>query len=221
MGSLVGAFGIEKQKMRRLCALFTALTFGASVLLAQHFRPALGSPEEVLDKYYKMVNDGDLLTRDGWNRAARLFVKTNPRPKDEGIFVITGFPLGNGPMTVKGDQAEADQKWVDTLGTIDSAFRFHPPPKAQQEFEFTMFVFHLVRTEKHWQILADGISEKEVSGPPEWRIEESPSIRWASRKAAIRYVTEMRDKTTDPAIRDNADETIAKLKGLPAPRTHI
>jgi hypothetical protein len=197
------------------------VTFGATVQLSQSFKPPKGSPDEVLDKYFKMINDGELLTPDGWKKSANLFVRPSSRAKDESIFVTTKFPLGNGPMSVRGDQAEADQKWVDDLGTIDSALRFVPEPKPKFEVEGTMHIFHLVRTEKHWQILADGVSEKEVSGPPEWRIEGSPTIRWASRDAAIRYVIAMRDKTADPAIKNNADRTLARLKRLPAPRTHI
>jgi hypothetical protein len=207
--------------LRRLCSALVVLIFSATVLLSQSFKPPKGSPEEVLDKYYEMINDGDLLTPDGWKQSANLFVHPSPIAKDDSIFVITGFPLGNGPMSVRGDQAEADQKWVDDLGTIDSALRYHPEPNPAFEVEGTIHVFHLVRTEKYWQILADGISEKEVSGPPQWRIEGSPTIRWASRAAAIRYVTEMRDKTSDPALKHNADKTLAKLKQPPAPRTHI
>jgi hypothetical protein len=89
-----------------------------------------GSPEEVLEKYYKMVNDGDLLTPEGWERAAKLFIRQNPAPQDQLIFVTTKFPLGNGPIELNGDHAVAYQKWVDDIGSIDSAFRFHPPPKA-------------------------------------------------------------------------------------------
>jgi hypothetical protein len=168
-----------------------------------------------------MINDGELLTPDGWKKSANLFVHPKSRAKDDSIFVTTKFPLGNGPMSVTGDQAEADQKWVDDLGTVDSALRYVPEPKPQFEVEGTMHIFRLLRTEKHWKILADGISEREVLGPPQWRIEGSPTIRWASKDAVIRYVIEMRGKTTDPVIKNNADRTLAKLRRLPTPRTHI
>jgi hypothetical protein len=207
--------------LRRLSTILITLTFGATVSLSQSLKPPKGSPDEVLDKYFKMINDGELLTPDGWKKSANLFVHPKPRAKDDSIFVTTKFPLGNGPMSVRGDQAEADEKWVDDLGTIDSALRYVPEPKPQFEVEGPMHIFHLVRTEKHGQILAGGISEKEVSGPPQWRIEGSPTIRWASREAAIRYLIAMRDKTADPAIKNNAVRTLARLKRLPAPRTHI
>jgi hypothetical protein len=206
--------------LRWTSTILMALILGASLLLAQKSKPPKGSPDEVLDQYFRMINEGDLLSPGGWKRAASLFVKPNERPKDETIFVTTRFPLGNGPLSVNDDRAEADEKWVDSLGTIDSAFWFHPQKK-EPEVEGTIFVFHIVRTEKHWQTPTNGISEKQPSGPPQWRIEESPTIRWASQEAAIRYLSEMRDKTADPMVKSNADRTIAKLKSLPVPRTHI
>ena len=206
---------------RWLSLTVVALSVGSYAQLAKSFTPPTGSPDEVLDKYFKMINDGDLLKQDGWKKAAALFVHQSLGPKDDVIFVTTSFPLGNGPMTVKGDQAEADEKWVDDLGTIDSALRYYPEAKPQFEVEGTIHVFRLVRTEKYWQILPGGISEKELSGPPQWRMEGSPTMRWASKDAAIRYVIHLRDKTADPAIKTNADRTLAKLKRLPAPRRHI
>jgi len=45
-------------------------------------------------------------------------------------------------------------------------------------------------------------------------IAESPSEQWITVSTAIRYVTEMRDKTSDPAMKQNANATLAKLKSL-------
>ena len=180
-----------------------------------------GSPEEVLDRYYKMVNDGVLLTSEGWAHAAKLFVRQNPEPNDELIFVTTKFPLGNGPMDVNGDHAVAYQKWVDDIGSIDSAFRYHPPPKESLQVEGIIRIFRLVLTEKHWELASDGKSEKEINGPEEWRMEGVLNVRLASREAAIRFLTEKRDEIADPVVRKNADRTLAILNGLPVPRTHI
>jgi hypothetical protein len=180
-----------------------------------------GSPDEALDKYYKMVNDGDLLTPEGWVRAAKLFVRQSAASKDGVIFVTTKFPLGNGPMDVNGDHAVSYQKWVDNIGTIDAVFRFHPPPKENLEVEGIMRIFRLVLTGKHWELAHDGRGEKELNGPIEWRIEGSMTLRSTSREAVIRYLTEKRDEIADPIVRKNVDRTLSILKGLPAPRTHI
>jgi hypothetical protein len=46
----------------------------------------------------------------------------------------------------------------------------------------------------------------------EWKIDgDQPTTMHLTAKAAIRYVTEKRAKTTDPEIRKNADQAIAKL----------
>ncbi len=186
----------------------------------QGIEPKKGSPEEALDRFYRLINDGALLTRDGWTRGARMFERQSSRPDEEVLFVVTGFPLGNGPMGTTGDRAVAFQKWVDDIGTIDSKFRFHPPPKQESEVEGVIHIFNLVRTGKHWELGADG-RLVEINGPVEWRLEGSLTTRIASRAAAIRYLIKKRDKITDLALRGNAERTIAILKGLPKPRTHI
>src|ERR1019366_3863957 len=77
-----------------------------------------GSPEEVLDRYYKMVNDGVLLTSEGWADAAKLFVRQNPEPNDELIFVTTKFPLESGLMEVNGHHPVVIQRWANNMASI-------------------------------------------------------------------------------------------------------
>ena len=74
--------------------------------------------------------------------------------------------------------------------------------------------FDLVLTGKHWELNQDGGVGKEVTGPPEWRIDCSERALWVDVDAAIHYVTQLRDKTIDPAIKKNADQTLAKLLKL-------
>ena len=198
--------------------LIALLLLGAAILV-YGTEPKHGSPDEALDRFYKLINDGALLTNDGWRQAAKMFERQAARPDDEMIFVVTKFPLGNGPMDVNGDRAVAYQKWVDDIGTIDSKFRYHAP-KADPEIEGVIRVFKLVRTETYWGLRADGRLE-EVHGPPEWRIQGSLTARTTSRAAAIRYLTQKRDEATDPTLKANAQKTIAILKGLPKRRTHI
>jgi hypothetical protein len=191
-----------------------------TAIFVQATEPAKGSPDEALDRFYKLVNNGALLSPIGWRRAARMFERESARPDKDAIYVVTGFPLGNGPMDVSGDQAVAYQKWVDDVGTIDSKFRFHPPPKEELELEGVIRIFRMVRAGKHWELGADG-RLVEVNGPVEWRLEGSLTTRTASRAAAIRYLIKERDKITDLTLRANAERTIAILTGLPKRRTHI
>jgi hypothetical protein len=55
----------------------------------------------------------------------------------------------------------------------------------------------------------------------EWRMEGSMTVRSASREAAIRCLTEKRDEIADSVVKENVDRTLAILKGLPVPPTHI
>jgi hypothetical protein len=187
----------------------------------QHYKPPRGSPDEVLDKYYAMINEGALLTPEGWEKAAALFVYQSPAPRNATIFVTTEFPIGNGPMSTKGTHAEAWEKWVDDLGTIDSTLCFHAPPKPAVPLEGVFHILKLVRTDKRWKIGANGQSEEEVTEVPEWRIEGSLESRSVSREAAIRWLKQMRETTSDPDLAANATKTIAILGRLPAPRGHI
>ena len=60
-----------------------------------------------------------------------------------------------GEDWVKGDLAQVETKWMDDLGAIDSSLRYQPPP-GSLHVTMTAFVFHLVYTNKHQYIGADG-----------------------------------------------------------------
>jgi hypothetical protein len=47
-----------------------------------------------------------------------------------------------------------------------------------------------------------------------WKVKGSPGDPWTTVNTAIRYALEMREKATHPAIKKNADQTIAKLLRL-------
>ncbi len=97
------------------------------------------------------------------------------------------------------------------LGEIDSSLRFTSAVpggiKVREGYK-------LVLNNKYSLPGAAGAAAKEVIGPNRWKIEDSPSEEWTTVNAAIRYVTEMRDKATDPAIKKDAEETLTKLKSL-------
>jgi hypothetical protein len=55
----------------------------------------------------------------------------------------------------------------------------------------------------------DGTRE-ERAGSMDWQIKEPIGLPWTTVNTAIRYVLEKREKATNPAIRKNADETLAR-----------
>ncbi len=79
--------------------------------------------------------------------------------------------------------------------------------------------FHLVVTDRQWKINSDGGRQLAVTVSEQWLIDCTEAITpWINIDTAVRYVREMREKTTDPAIRNNADATIAALEKLKAER---
>jgi len=82
------------------------------------------------------------------------------------------------------------------------------------------FAFNLVLSDKRWEI-ATGGTVKEFDGPPAWRIEDTFFEPFISLDAAIRYVTQTRNKIADPVLKRNAGKTLSILKyykqGKPLP----
>jgi|SRR5580700_78650 hypothetical protein len=190
-------------------ALFLAVVATESGAQDRQARPR--PPEEVLNQYLEMINDGTLLTSQGWKKAALLFELPSPLPRQKLIYVTTSHRTV-GKIQAQGNRVEVDENWVDPLGTIESSLRYRPPPKQAHEVEGTIFVYRLVLTNKHWEPAPDGGSPRESTGPQEWKIEGSMKLREVALDAAIRYVAMLRDKTTDPEVKRNADETLAVLK---------
>jgi hypothetical protein len=164
-------------------------------------------PKQVVERYLKMVADGELLTPDGWTRVNSLVSPPSPQPTDGRIFV-TSTHRGVGEISVKDNRAEVHDAWWDELGSIDSSLRYTP---SKAESNWNIGVYHLILTDKHWGRGADGVM-KEVTGPPEWKIEGPLTKRWATVEAAIRYVQNMRDNSSDLSVKQNADKTITALR---------
>jgi hypothetical protein len=120
-----------------------------------------------------------------------------------------------GPSSVSNDTAEVDVGYTDA-GSVDSSLRYSAPPKTSAYK--TAIVFHLVfAPTKLTMFKSDGktiTGKEEREGPTEWQIKEPAGTPWTTVNTAIQYVLEKREKSTDPAIRRNADATLAQLLHL-------
>jgi hypothetical protein len=166
--------------------------------------------ELVIRRYEKLVARGAFLTPEGWKKASRLYQRPDPYPRDSEIEVIsTGGLIAENWM--HGDEAEVETKWDDFYGTIDSALRYKPPPYGGRIMMGQLFA--MVRT-----LQQGGTDERDkttgIIGREEWKIKGPQNVRFATIPAAIKYVEEIRDQSKDPVIRENANKTIAALKGL-------
>lgn len=165
-------------------------------------------PRKVIEQYLEMVEKGDLLTSEGWNRVSALFSAPNPEPKDNTIFVTTKHH-SISERWIKGNQAEVQDGWWDPVGSFDSALRYIP--SSQTRTEGNIGIYHLILTDKYWEHGADG-SAKELTGPLQWKIDGPLTRRWTTVEAAIRYVTQMRDKSSNAVVKQNADKTVEVLQ---------
>jgi hypothetical protein len=189
-------------------SLATALVLGVTISSAQAPANPPKSPNEVVAEFFQFEANGGRLTTDGWHRADKFFVHPIPPPHSEKIFVVSkDYSVWDDHTKIKGNTAVVT---VGTLpvGDIDPAFHF-----ARSKYYKGYWTYDLILTETHSEPSPNG-GTTEARGAPEWRIKEPDPFVTLTVATAIRYVTEMRDKTTDPTIKKNADETLAKLKSL-------
>ncbi|MBZ5719772.1 MAG: hypothetical protein LAO03_05270 [Acidobacteriia bacterium] len=169
------------------------------------------SRTEVVDEVWRMATQGELLTPEGWRQACGFYTNPTPFSGNKMILVMSNDWGPSYEDTLKGDSTDVEMGYVD-MGKIDFALHYTPPPKT--EFVKTGFLYHLVTVPAYLMMYGpDGktLVEKKPVGYRVWQIQGSPGLPWTTVNTAIRYVLEMRNKTTDPAIKNNADQTIAKL----------
>jgi hypothetical protein len=202
---LLNSLTVMRQPPAPVLIVFLGIIAAAAQVPKSQKKPT----ELIVRRYEKFIADGSLLTPEGWKRASKLFDRSDAYPRNGEIWVVsTGGLVGED--WVKGDRAQVETKWNDSFGTIDSSLRLKPPgPRGSimmGEIFSLVFIHHPSGTKGTGEV-----PEPAVLG--EWKI-EGPRMRTATIPVAIRYVTEMRDKSNDPVIRRNADKTIAALKGM-------
>jgi hypothetical protein len=172
------------------------------------------SHTEVVDEVWRMATQGKLLTADGWREACGFFTEPTQFAGNKVVRVMSNDWGPAYQLTSKDDSADVAVGYID-LGEIDSALSYKPAPKAESIKQG--YLYHLVAVPAYTLMYGpDGktLIEKKPVGYRVWQIQGQPGPPWTTVNSAIRYVLEMRDKTTDPAHRKNADETLAALLKL-------
>jgi hypothetical protein len=183
--------------------VFLCVSVAIQTQAPQSSQRSIRPPQEVVEEYTKLGNDGSLLTSAGWDRAQAFFLHHSPPSGSIHVTEKYGAKL----HWMKENEAEVDQEYVP-IGQIDSSLRFTPPPRTRY-VKFSI-AFKLTLGDKHWETGANG-KEIELTSPAAWRIEKRQT-RWASLEAAIRYTERMGSKTNDDIIQQNAARTVARLK---------
>lgn len=183
-------------------------------------------PGKVVEHVWKLATQGDLLTPEGWDKAARgFFVTPSPipgnkvsliSPKDNDI-LITSNGWGIVNCRIDGEKAKVIVEYYDD-GKINPSLRYsagkEPPPMGKSSMVFTLVLAptHKVTMYKPMgNVFEYG---NVITGPPAWQIESPQGPRWATVNTVIRYVLEKRNNTKDPAIKKNADSTLSQLLRL-------
>ena len=165
------------------------------------------SPLVVLAQFVALQTGGNGLTIEGQKELNGLLIQPATWGRDK-IHVTRDFVVNNAVlMAAKGGLYV---EYVG-LGDLDSSLRFTSgvPGGIKVREGYT-----LALSNKYSVPGAAGKPGQEFIGPNRWKIEAAPSEQWITVNTAIRYVTEMRNKTNDPAIKQNADETLVKLRTL-------
>ncbi len=165
-----------------------------------------------MDEIWRMATKGELLNSEGWSQASAFYTKPKPFPGNHTVLVMSNDWGPAYDYRAKDENGDVGLGYID-MGKIDAELRYTPPAKT--EFIKTAVLYHMVAVPAYSVMhSANGSMEKKPLGSRFWQVEGSLDTPWTTVNTAVRYVLEQRQKTSDPNIRKNADETLASLLKL-------
>ncbi len=202
----------------KLFGLMALLSLPLNAIFAQAAALKPKSPKDVVEEFWRMQTSGGTLTTAGWYKASDFFIRPGPDPFNHIVHVISNGRADNIEETARTENWAEVSVSTNELGQLDSALRFTRSP--QRGPHGVLFLrgpvirFDLVLSDKRWEVEPDGAMGKEVTVPPKWLIDCTEKTSWIDVDTVIRYVTEMREKTKNSAIKKNANITITILEKL-------
>lgn len=173
-------------------------------------------PKEIVETLWRMAARGELLTAKGWTEASTFFTNPGPPPGNKAVRIVSDYYSVN-PSSTDGAKATVDVGFLHA-GLIDASLRYTAPAPRPPMVKHDVLAYRLVSGPAYLMMYGpDGktlLEKKEVPGSIVWQIDGPPPAPWLTVNAAIRYVLETRDKTKDPIIKRNANQTLAKLRKL-------
>jgi len=202
--------------MRRYLRSILILTLVVTIAWAQETHSTRDfTPTQLIDQFWKLATQGDLLTANGWERARGFYSHSTPPPVSKSIDVVSNVW---GPASQKSLDGEIAVVVIgfDDAGHIDENLKYIAPKETGAVK--TGRLYHLVFAPTKFETYkSDGknlVVDKTIVGPKAWQIEDKPGAPFTTVNSAIRYVLEMRKKSNDPNVIRNADTTIEKLLRL-------
>jgi hypothetical protein len=159
------------------------------------------TPKAVVNEFVNMGLTGKRLTAEGSREAARLLVAPSSW---KNIFVVSD-DYDTVERAISNAKTEVDIDFHRFYGELDPSLRFEDAPGRSPA----------------GALLKNGLTAKFMivtnhsnGEPAEWKIESLPPGLYIDVRNAVRYVTEMRDKATDPVIKKNAETTLGVLQAF-------
>ena len=173
----------------------------APIVHANEAQPSSSPAETVTQSFVKLDTLGARLTPESRRSAATLFESPDT---DRSTLLVSVIGSHYGFSKLSQDAHDARFYFgYEVLGKLDDSLRFTPSRSAVE-----------IRSFKKFRVVVG--KKNSNSETIEWRIVGSqPRGSFITPEAAIRYVTQMRDRTTDGTLKHNADKTIASLKRYP------
>jgi hypothetical protein len=145
----------------------------------------------------------------GWSKMSELLVQPGS-PHQGRVTIVRDFVVSNASIQDE-NKAEVAVEYI-YLGRLDTATGLldrAPLSDRKVRIDFALALTHNSGPSDHGST---------VGGEPKngaiWKIEAPPRESFLTVDSAIRYTTEILNKTSDPAVRKNADETLSKLAHL-------
>jgi hypothetical protein len=214
--------------MYRLLILATALGLAVVVADAQTPTGPQKSPKEAVEQFYKMETEGRWLGPEHWDELQDFLTDIGPWSRPLSVSVLKNYKIGDARRDIGAGGTVDYQVEVDFFewGSIDYFLNFAEArgprgesaaagePVEQRTYE-TLYL-----SDRFLKRSLSG-KEEEKKGTIGWRISLFASMR-VDVDAALRWVAEMRDKSNDPAMKYNAERTLAILRslssGAPSPK---
>jgi len=174
-------------------------------------------PSAVVSDFINLELKGTRLLSGGWRTAAPLFVRSGPPPSNPNIQIVSD-EYEMVVRTISPTKARVDFDFTHFYGGLDPTLHFVRPaelgPDGGLVKDGLSVSLTLVLVETYAQLEPGGEAPREMVTAPTWRIETFQAGVLLDLPAAVRYVTQMREKTTDPVTKKNADATLAILGTL-------